>query len=578
MTDVYIPPITAFKMGEGEDSGGYREWCANRDKQAPLQYSLRCDAELLFSILVPVHNPADHWLQECIDSVRSQFYANWELILVDDASEHTTVDILKKNQLLDDRIKIDLQTKQAGISITTNRAATIATSDFLVFLDHDDLLDSYALSAFNQRLIKKPATDILYADEDRFDEHYHRLHPSFKPKFSLEKLLSTNYIHHPIVMRRTIFEEIGGLDNQYDGSQDYDLLLRAIEKTTNIEHVPDVLYHMRLHSGSLSSGPEAKPKAHDRGKAAVQAYLQRQNINAVIKPTIFAGYHSLSYPLKQRPKVSILLLADPDSSIEDSQRDWQQYKEDEILICDNYGKKIPARFNELAHKASGNVLIFADGQLQPERGCIDELLGHSMRKNIGLVSGKLVYNDGKLHSCGLAIGIKACAGRWHYGCNADDVGYGGWMGINHEVSAVPWQLMAVKSELFFNTGLFNTHYFEHGFDIHLALQLSKNHAINHLTIPRAKATFPHPCPGQQHNQWQKHDFKLLWSHWQDVLNQDDPFFHPHFSIHDESIQFISPSELYLKHNGVFTAYDKATIQLLWQCTNTKKLSDQGPPH
>ncbi|MCF7970032.1 MAG: glycosyltransferase [Methylococcaceae bacterium] len=566
MTDVYCPPIMPVALGAGELSGGYRAWCEEREKQAPHNYTVHRHSHLLFSIVVPVHNPPAQWLQDCINSVRSQFFADWELILADDASSQETIDLLYKNQALDARIKISLNSQQSGISATTNRAAHLANGDFLVFLDHDDLLDPYALSAFAQQLQKNTATDIIYADEDRFDVDYRRIHPGFKPKFSVEKLLCTNYIHHPVVMRRSLFERLGGFNSQYDGSQDYDLLLRAIEHTAQIKHIPDVLYHMRLHSGSLASGAAAKPDAHDKGIAAVQAYLQRQKLPALIKATPFEGCHNLSYPLTQRPKTSILLLADSNAIRDDIEGCWRQHENDEILICTEIKHSIPERLNALATKAQGEILIFADGQLQPEPECITELLGHCIRENIGLVTGKIAYSDNKLHSCGLTLGIRGSAGHWHYACHADDLGYGGWLGINHEVSAVPWQLMAVKKALFMRAGLFDCGYITKGFDVHFALQLANDKTLSHLTTPLAKAKFPFPC-SHQDEIWLEQDFKRLWLFWKNTLNQSDPFYHPNLTIYDESISFISPYELRCKNLGFFNAYDNLSYQLLWQCFN-----------
>ncbi len=564
MTESYVPPITAPKLGEGELSGGYNTWCKEQEQRAPSQYTLQRHSGLLFSIIVPVHNPANHWLQDCIDSVRSQFFADWELVLADDASSSETLELLNKNKDLDSRIKISLQSQQSGISATSNRAVDLAKGEYLVFLDHDDLLNAYALSAIAQQLKHKPDTDIFYTDEDRFDEHYQRLHPGFKPQFSLEKLLCTNYIHHAMIIKRSLFLSLGGLNSQYDGSQDYDLLLRAIEKTAKIEHIPDVLYHMRLHSGSLSSGAEAKPEAHNKGRVAVKAYLQRQKLSAVITETEFSGFHNLTYPLKKRTKTSILVLGNKHPLPENNLKQWQQHSDDEILICHNTHLSIPIRLNTLAQKSKGDILIFVDGQLQLEADCIEQLLAHCLRKDVGLVTGKLSYSDGKLHSCGLILGIKGSAGRWHYACNANDLGYGGWMAINHEVSAVPWQLMAVKKQLFMQAGLFDNNYIDHGFDIQLALQLTEQYSANHLSIALAKATYPFPCP-LQNDCWQEQDFMRLWSHWKAMLNQDDPFYSPQFSIYDESISFLNGIERYFKRLGVFNAYDQLSIKLVWEC-------------
>ncbi|PKM11033.1 MAG: hypothetical protein CVV13_10725 [Gammaproteobacteria bacterium HGW-Gammaproteobacteria-3] len=553
----YQPPVAALQFQGYEASGGYRDWCLKRAKQAPRDYTLRRHSGLLFSIVVPVHKPPARWLQECIDSVRSQFFVDWELILADDASTSATHTVMQHNQTLDSRIKLSLQSLQSGISATTNRAASLAQGDYLVFLDHDDILNAYALSAFAQNLQQTDA-DILYADEDRFDVDYQRLHPAFKPQFSANKLLCTNYIHHPVVMRRALFETLGGFDSHYDGSQDYELLLRALEHKPVISHIPDVLYHMRLHSGSLASGAAAKPEAHDKGRAAVRAYFQRRQSGALIKPSEFEGCHNISYPLDLRPEISILLLVNDRESVASVEASWRQYPLDEILVCTDSRRHTAARFNNLAYKAIGEVLIFADGALQPEPGCIAELAEQSLRKDIGLVTGKLAYADGKLHSCGLTLGIRGCAGRWHYACNSGDLGFGGWMGIGHEVSAVPWQLMAVKKELFMQAGLFDSQYIKHGFDVHLALQLANDKTLQHLFTPLARANFAVPCP-QQAEIWPLEDFKRLWRHWQKTLNRCDPFYSPNLSLCDESITFTSPAELPSRLFGL------VMLSGLWLC-------------
>ncbi|MCF6204949.1 MAG: hypothetical protein L3J59_14980, partial [Methylococcaceae bacterium] len=291
-----------------------------------------------------------------------------------------------------------------------------------------------------------------------------------------------------------------------------------------------------------------------------------QKIKSVIKPTTFAGYHNISYPFIKRPKTSILVLVSQQSSIETTQLIWQQHIDDEILICNDSSKTIPERLNKLATKAQGDILVFADGQLRPKSNCINELIAQCSHGNTGLVTGNLNYSDEKLFSCGLILGIKGCAGQWHFSCDANDLGYGAWMAINHEVSAVPWQLMALKKELFLRVGLFNCNYKNQGFDIHLALQLSSNTNIKHKFSALSKATYSYPCPDQA-ELWQLEDFILLRNNWKRELTQTDPFFNPNLSIFNNSITFMSTTEKWYKKFGTFTSYDYLSTKLLWKCFN-----------
>lgn len=563
MTESYTPPVTSPQLGQGENNAGYRDWCQHQSETAPEKYTIRRSTELLFSVIVPVHQPEDQWLQECIDSVRGQFFADWELILATDCSLASSIKILQDNQKREPRIKLKLETGQPGISATSNRAANLAEGQYLLFLDHDDLLHPYAMSAFAETLQNHPETDLLYSDEDRFDNNKQRLHPGFKPKFSKQKLLSTNYIHHALLIRRSLFEQLRGFRSQYDGSQDYDLLLRAIEKTQYIQHVPDVLYHMRIHPGSLSSGAEAKPLAHQSGRECLNDYFQRQNIAATIEESPIPGLNHIIYPpVTDKSKALLLLLSD---QTEQTQKlnNWQTQQIDEIVVCARTDLSIAERCNHFAKQSQADILFFADADLIPETDCIRHLSSFVMLPETGLVTGKLIYADNKLHSCGLIRGIKASAGRWHYSCLSQDAGYGGWMAISHEVSAVPWQLMAVKKDIFIAAGLFDEQYQHHGFEIDLALKLEQQHQ-NHLYCAKALARYNSPCPMQSET-WSQQDFVRLWEQWQHLMQQTDPCFHPEFSHYDESIQLSQHTERTLKGFGVFNGYDTLSYKLLWQC-------------
>ncbi|MFH0729986.1 MAG: glycosyltransferase [Pseudomonadota bacterium] len=560
----HLPPLVSCRNpGEGELSGGYREWCRERDAVAPIRYP-RVDHRgpaPIFSILAPVCDPAPEWLKDCIDSVRAQSFSGWELILSDDGSGKPWVrPMLAGADRCDRRIRVRFHDTRTGISGCTNRGAEWATGKYLLFLDHDDILDPHALSAFMQAILRDaPAPDILYADEDRFDGEWNRIHPGFKPAYSPEKLLSTNYIHHPVVIRRTLFNELGGLRSLYDGSQDHDLLLRAEEVTRRIVHVPDVLYHMRLHAGSLAAGPQAKPDAHRRDRLLIEETLKRRGIDGEVCPTRdgFPGHHTVWRRLSSKT-VSVLLAADSQWPSDDAVSGWEGCQCLRIGKGENWISDI----NTAAAQAKGELLIIASGAICPDSTWKRGILPHLERPEIGLVSGKIVYHDNRLHHCGLVLGTAGAAGRWHHRCNAADPGYGGWMSVPHEVSAVSWRFMGVQRARFLDMGGFDDGFASHGVDIDLSLRLTHEKGLRHLVVPDVSARLPEGFHEEDLEEWSLSDLAHLWRRWGAVIRRGDPYLNPNFSLMNEDIHLVNKIENEMRAAGCFAAYDFATISQL----------------
>ena len=238
------------------------------------------------SIITPVYNVQAQWLDLCVESVRRQLYENWELCLYDDASTNPeTITCLKKLEKFgDERIKIVYGTENQHISGASNVALKLATGEFVALLDHDDELSANALHEIVRILNKHPKADFIYSDEDKMEENGTRAEPFFKPDFSLELLLTMNYITHLSVFRKSILDAIGGFRNGYDGSQDYDIILRTVERTTpeKIFHVPKILYHWRKVSGSTALSSDSKNYAYVAAKKALADYLKRNDMRGKI--------------------------------------------------------------------------------------------------------------------------------------------------------------------------------------------------------------------------------------------------------------------------------------------------------
>lgn len=261
------------------------------------------------SIVTPVFNTEPAVLYECILSVRMQSYPFWQWILVDDASSRTdTKQLLASGVCADPRIQVIFGQDSRGISGATNCAIAEAAGDFVVFLDHDDRLDLEALAVIAAELDSHPELDIVYSDRDMLSEQGERYLHLFKPNWSPETLLSGNYIFHLMAYRRQLLLELGGLRSEFDGSQDYDLILRAAELHPQVAHIPKILYHWRQHSASVALNVNAKDYAFQAGIAALNAALQRRGISGQAQeiPGFWRGTYQLDLATPETQKIHII--------------------------------------------------------------------------------------------------------------------------------------------------------------------------------------------------------------------------------------------------------------------------------
>ena len=205
------------------------------------------------SIIFPVYNVDEIWLEKAIDSVFAQLYENWELCIVDDASTKKNVHNVLLKYKSHKKVKLKFLEENRGISQATNEALSLATGEFIGLLDHDDELSPDAIYENVKILNQYPEADLIYSDEDKINPEGKRIEPYFKPSWSPDLLLSYNYICHFSVYRKKMLDKMKGFRTGYEGSQDYDLLLRVTEKTDKIYHIPKILYHWRQIKGSTST-------------------------------------------------------------------------------------------------------------------------------------------------------------------------------------------------------------------------------------------------------------------------------------------------------------------------------------
>src|SRR5438874_6844618 len=431
------------------------------------------------SLLLPVHNTPPNFLDEMLASVCGQTYDNWEVCLVDGGSDNSeTLEVLKRWEAREERFHILYSPRNLGIAENTNRALELATGDFMACVDHDDLLAPFALYELAKAIRESPDTQIFYSDEDRWSEKGMRHSPFFKPEWSPELLQSFMYLGHLTAYRRDLIAIVGGFRKEFDLSQDYDFALRATERAGAIHYIPHVLYHWREHAASGNLG--GKPEARQTNLAALRDAMQRRGLNAEV----------LEYPTSNRarmkitnwPRVSIIIPTDSASRAEACLRELSQrteYPASEIVLVTNsafiaaVSKKLPvganvrfvafdqpfnfsAKCNRGARAASGERFIFFNDDVESgQRDWIQNLIEPLENPQVGAVSPKMIYGNGKIQHAGLVMGVRGLIGTAFHQWNADSVDYFNLAQSMRNVSVLSGACLALRREDFSRLGEFD---------------------------------------------------------------------------------------------------------------------------
>ncbi|MCW5961883.1 MAG: glycosyltransferase [Pyrinomonadaceae bacterium] len=301
-----------FAYKEVRDKASYRQFVRNESLSKDVYRRLigQFSSDPLISVILPVYNVEEKYLRLCLDSVLNQFYENWELCIADDKSPSPHIKrVLDEYASRDERIKVVYREKNGHISAASNSALEMASGEFCVLLDHDDELAPHALFHVAKVLNERPDTAMIYSDEDLIDKNGRRFDPKFKPDFARDLFYSGNLVTHLSAYRTSLLREIGGFRVGMEGSQDYDLALRVIERIDNgqIVHIPEILYHWRVIEGSVALSGDEKPYAHDAARRAIGEHLARIGKKARVEPTEY-NLHRVRYELPENlPKVALII-------------------------------------------------------------------------------------------------------------------------------------------------------------------------------------------------------------------------------------------------------------------------------
>jgi O-antigen biosynthesis protein len=449
-----------------------------------------------FSVVTPVYEAPADVLEAMIRSVRRQSFGDWELCLVDDASPSPYVgEILAAAAASDPRIRIERRAENGGIVAASNDALAMARGEFVALVDNDDTIHPEALALVHEALAASPEADYLYTDEDKIDRRGFHSGPFFKPDWSPERMRTQMYSCHLSVLRRSLVEEVGGFDPDYEGSQDWDLVLKVTERARQVLHVPRVLYHWRMLETSAAGGGEAaKPWAFEAGKRAVQAHCDRIGLPArVERDPADAGVYHVNPNLRERPPVSIVIptggtereirwepvtlvshcvrsiVADStyddyeivvviDSHVEDRVRGELREAAGDRLKLVEFDRpfSFSAKINVGAVHAEGTQLLLLNDDMEVATpDWIERMVMYSEQDEIGAVGGRLVWQDGRLQHVGVEFS-HGLPGHPYRGFPGDFGGYGNAVKIARNLLAVTGACLMTRRELFKEVGGLST--------------------------------------------------------------------------------------------------------------------------
>ena len=477
------PPAIFVPDSLSEDER-YELWHERRGPNAEVVAATGAEAaraayQPTISVLMPVCDTAAWMLEAAVESVMGQAYPNWQLCLADDASERAeTLATLSSLVRRDSRVSLTRLAQRSGISAATNAALGLATGEYVAFLDHDDVLKPHALAQVVRWLDADPSLDLVYSDEDKLGPTGRFTEARWKPDWSPNLLLCQNYVCHLLVVRRSLIESLGGLRSDYDGSQDYDLVLRVSDVTDRIAHVPDSLYSWRMHEQSAASAGDNKPWAWMAAQRALGDWLRRREdrggSGGWTEEGAWFDVHRVRFRRSGEPKVSIIIPTRNGRHLlgrcVESVIAKSVYSNYELVVVDNQSDdpetleylatlpgqvlRYPHQFNyprqlNLAVAAVDcDVLVFLNNDTEVlTSDWLDRLIEQAMRPEVGAVGPRLLLPDGKVQHEGILIG----AWRGH----ANSVEWGNWwrMGdLLRDVSAVTGACMATRPGVYWRVG------------------------------------------------------------------------------------------------------------------------------
>ena len=463
----------------------YAKWIAQHEPSAQQIEAQRTESENWdvrpkISLLIPVFDTSQRFLEALFESIAGQSYGNWEACVIDgDSHSKKTIATLKRWARNDARIRIERLQKNLGVAENTNRALRLASGEVVALVDHDDTLAPFALYELAAAVQAHPIADFFYSDEDRLSETGARSKPFFKPEWSPELLYSFMYTGHLSAYRRSFALCLGGLRKEFDLSQDYDFALRASERAREIVHIPHVLYHWREHPASGAAG--GKPHARQSNLAALADAVKRRGLDAEVLE--YPTANRVRMRLRNLPRVSVIVPTDSPIRLTKCARKLPQqtaYADAEYILVTNsalIGKlrasaepisprvrlvafdapfNFSAKCNAGAKVAAGERFVFLNDDVESKQSdWIENVIEPLENPEVGAVSPKLLYSTGRIQHAGLVTGVRGLIGTAMHQWSDDSVDYSNFAQSMRNVSALSAACLAMRREVFFEIGGFD---------------------------------------------------------------------------------------------------------------------------
>lgn len=552
----------------------YKKWFAiHKVTQEELdnQKKAKFDYEPKISIIVPTYNTPVKYLEEMIQSVIDQSYSNWQLCIADGSCGNAKLEkVLEEYHNKDSRIIYKLLDSNKGIAGNTNAALELADGEITGLLDHDDTLEPDALyevvKAFQDKLV-----DAVYTDEDKIlGPDWINVDPNFKPDYNIDLLRSHNYITHFFCVKTELLKEIGGFKAEYDGAQDYDVILRCTEKARKTRHIAKILYHWRMHDNSTAANPASKAYCHEAGRKAVEGHLKRLGIPGKVELSKLFGGSRVIYETPGNPLVSIVIpnkdhIDDLDKCVR-SLFNVNTYKNIEVIIVENnstqketfeYYDSIQKEYSDVrvlmwksgfnysainnfgVKEAKGDYILLLNNDTEmiaPDS--ISDMLGYCMRPDVGIVGAKLLYPDGTIQHAGVIIGLGGIAGHAFIGLDANQYGYMSRAYLSSDYSAVTAACLMISKDIYNEVGGLCEEYAVAFNDVDFCMKVRSK---GYLVVYDAFSQWYHyesKSRGYEDTEEKQLRFKgeieTFKSKWQKELDEGDPFYNRNFPLNTES--------------------------------------------
>ncbi len=548
------------------ESGSYESWQKNNENfDAPHleKLSEECGTfslRPLISILTPVYKVETIWLEEAVESLLGQVYTNWELCLVDDCSgDEEIIALIEGYAKRDSRIRYTFLSENTGISGASNRALEMAEGEFVGLLDHDDLLSRDALYEVVRLINNEPDVDMIYSDEDKITLDNRRVEPFFKPDWSPDLILSSMYTCHFGVYRKRIVDDIGGFRKGYEGSQDYDLVLRFTEVTERIRHIPRILYHWRKIPGSTAVEYDNKGYARMTSMKSLEDAVERRGIEASVKGGLTDASFRVHRKILGEPMISIIIpFKDKPEMLKvcvESVLYRSDYTQVEIICVNNrsteektfaymeeLGKKAGVRVLDYDHPfnysainnhavthAKGEYLLFLNNDMEVvNKGWLSAMLEHAQRPSVGAVGARLLYADGKLQHGGVVLGIGGVAGHAFKYMPGDHFDYYfGLPGMIRNVSGVTAACLLMRKSVFMEVEGFDEKDLKVAFnDVDLCLKIRKK---GYRIVYTPHASLYHYESVSRGLELDPDEPRHMLTKWGKTL-ENDPYYNPNLSM------------------------------------------------